>query len=252
VWEICLVAGQAAPLDSRKSRKAGSPLAANQEGASGEIRSIGHPVKETTCPRRTSPLPWNIPCHHRPADRVPRGGVVACVTDIRSGLAPRQPLGSGSEIHGGLPAIYFFIVEVPPFPQGDFPPTTRLPFDMNDSQILVYEEVGEILKAIQPPGTQTERRGTVRFPFSVVQAIAPYNGSQLPSKTAFRKVRCCDLSTAGVSFLLPQSPDFENVVVALGKPPQLIYVTARLANCRPAAGGFLVGCSLVAKVELSA
>lgn len=123
---------------------------------------------------------------------------------------------------------------------------------MNDSQVLVYEEVGKILKAMQPTGNQAERRRSVRLPFSAVQSIAPYDGSNLPSKTAFRKVHCCDLSTAGVSFLLPHSPDFENVVVALGKPPQLIYVTARLANCRPAGAEFLVGCSLVAKVELSA
>jgi hypothetical protein len=49
---------------------------------------------------------------------------------------------------------------------------------------------------------------------------------------------------------LPGPPDFEYVVVALGKSPTIIYVTARVVEYRPAKSGVFVGCSFLAKVEL--
>ena len=75
-----------------------------------------------------------------------------------------------------------------------------------------------------------DRRGVVRRRFPHKQSIAPYHGGCLPSRASFKEVACRDLSEQGFSFLATSVPDFDCVVVALGVSPELIYMTARVAN----------------------
>ena len=120
----------------------------------------------------------------------------------------------------------------------------------DNRQVLSDQDVGEILRTADESSPGAERRRTKRFVYGVVQSMAPYDGTNLPKKAAFRQVYCHDLSTTGLSFLSPTQPDFEYVVVALGKSPRLTHVTAQVANCRSATRGFVVGCNFLAKVKL--
>jgi hypothetical protein len=121
---------------------------------------------------------------------------------------------------------------------------------MSERHVLSDRDAGETLTAAEVAGTAAERRRWKRRAFSAVQFMAPYDGTHLPTKAAFRQVQCNDLSPAGISFLLPSRPESKYVVVALGKPPRVSYTTAQVIYCRRKARGFLVGCKFLAKVEL--
>lgn len=75
-----------------------------------------------------------------------------------------------------------------------------------------------------------DRRAVLRRRFPHKQFIAPYHSGCLPSRASFKEVVCRDVSEQGFSFLASSAPDFDCVVVALGVSPDLIYMTARVAN----------------------
>ncbi len=68
-------------------------------------------------------------------------------------------------------------------------------------------------------------------------------------------MECEDISAGGIAFHLNRPPDFETLVVALGKPPQRSYVSARVVRCvatdRNGLHGCLVGCCFTGKVSLA-
>ena len=128
-------------------------------------------------------------------------------------------------------------------------PTVRT--SMSKQQVLSNLEIGEILGSAPKAEPAIERRKSKRFAYSVVQSLATYDGANLPKKSDFRQVNCRDLSATGISFLFPSRLESEHVLFALGKPPQLFYVTAQVISCRPAPRGFIVGCSFLTKVNLT-
>lgn len=76
----------------------------------------------------------------------------------------------------------------------------------------------------------SDRRAATRRHFAQKQFVAPYHGGCLPGRVSFREVTCQDISATGFSFLSPQLPDFESLVVALGVSPNMTYMTARVVN----------------------
>ena len=114
--------------------------------------------------------------------------------------------------------------------------------------------------------TQAERdrvsdnRETARRTFSLVQWIAPGYNWRIPPATAWIEVRCHDLTPAGIAFYLPKPPDFQRLVVMLGRPPDVMHVMAQVAHWRPieieSAGrrnlGVLVGCRFVRRLDRTA
>ena len=94
----------------------------------------------------------------------------------------------------------------------------------------------------------------VRLPFNEMQSIAPYDGGgKLPDEGAYRQVLCHDLSARGISFLFDEPPDFQLMVVRLGKQADVRYMVARVVNIltvgdkqRPQ---YRVGCSFVERLE---
>lgn len=96
--------------------------------------------------------------------------------------------------------------------------------------------------------------GVVRQPFKERQYIAPYvSRGQLPPADAFRAVQCHDLSAGGFSFLSDEPPDFQKLVVRLGKAHEQYYVVARVANVvdvgAPGNARYRVGCSFLERLE---
>jgi hypothetical protein len=103
-------------------------------------------------------------------------------------------------------------------------------------------------------GSAEERRHSLRLSYHYSQIIAPMYGGVMPSKRAFFEVECWDISASGISFLLDSLPDFETLVVALGRLPDRHYFTARVMRVarvdREGKTQYLVGCGFLSRVHL--
>lgn len=121
--------------------------------------------------------------------------------------------------------------------------------------------------AKKPPGRETdasrpffqsaggkERRSSPRRGFRYRQAIAPIYAGAMPSPGKFFEVVCEDLSAGGIAFYMEEPPDFEDLVVALGRAPAVNHFTARVVRVldRQFEGRTmqLVGCRFTGRVYL--
>lgn len=97
----------------------------------------------------------------------------------------------------------------------------------------VIEADPDILRAVEQLGVPStkERRGTSRKPFRVVQRIAQAVGRTVPEQAAFFPVKCHDLSTRGFSFVAKRRPQSKSIVLALGTPPDELYLAAEIKHC---------------------
>jgi len=97
----------------------------------------------------------------------------------------------------------------------------------------VLEIDPEICRAVDRfhASSAAERRRVPRESFAVVQRIAQAMGHKVPEQTAFFPVKCHDLSTRGFSFIMKRRPRFESIVLALGAPPEVIYLAAEIRHC---------------------
>ena len=88
-----------------------------------------------------------------------------------------------------------------------------------------------------------ERTRQPRRSFNFPQSIAPYSGGLFPSTNEFYDVQGCDISTDGFSFLVPERPQFEMLVVALGTRSRRTLVSARVIDVSEMPDtGFRVNC----------
>ena len=97
-----------------------------------------------------------------------------------------------------------------------------------------------------------ERRSSNRWSYPAVQPLAPYGHWGFPNAEMFQQVRCHDLSTGGVSFLLPAPPTFEFAVIGLGVAPQFQYFVVQKVYCRRSdstEGQYLVGCQFLQRIK---
>ena len=100
--------------------------------------------------------------------------------------------------------------------------------------------------------TSKELRSSPRRRFSYSQLVAPMYGDGIPPRHRFFEVPCRDISRGGISFFLDHQPDFTHLVVALGRAPDLAYVTARITRIvEPATGEpFLIACQFTGRVHI--
>jgi hypothetical protein len=108
-----------------------------------------------------------------------------------------------------------------------------------------------------PDGTaQSSRdlRTSPRRSYQYRQRIAPMYTAAIPTKRDFFEVECKDISAGGVSFLLECEPDFNALVVGLGRAPDLAYFSARVARIsQETTNGktyHLVGCRFTGRIHL--
>lgn len=94
--------------------------------------------------------------------------------------------------------------------------------------------------------TETERRMKPRRPFPYCQNIAYMSGNSYPCEDDFFEVRCRDIAAGGFSFVSSMPPKTDRLVVALGSPRHLTYLTARVVHVTQAVENgetvHLVGC----------
>jgi PAS domain S-box-containing protein len=109
----------------------------------------------------------------------------------------------------------------------------------------------------QPTPTATvgmQQRRSPRRAYRYRQSIAPVDDSMMPMPKAFFEVECWDISACGLSFLMDRLPDFETLVVALGRAPALSHFTARVMRVARVEQNeqtrYLVGCRFLGRVHL--
>ena len=99
-----------------------------------------------------------------------------------------------------------------------------------------------------------EQRSSPRRPYRYRQRVAPMYEGIKPAKRLFFEVECQDISAGGIAFYMNRLPDFDTVVLALGKPPTESYFTARVMRvARAEEQGrirYLVGCRFLERINL--
>lgn len=120
----------------------------------------------------------------------------------------------------------------------------------SQSDASFFELVHQLVHS--PPDGQ-DRRERNRRTYSRVELVAPFVEGRVPHRSEFREVRLNDISEQGFSYLAPQAPDSDNIVMVLGEPPTCAYLTAVVCHCTPKKVGartrYLVGCRFTGRVE---
>jgi PAS domain S-box-containing protein len=98
-----------------------------------------------------------------------------------------------------------------------------------------------------------ERRFNPRRPYPYRQSIGYVVDGNLPNVNDFQQVDCNDIAANGFSFLSPQPPQSDSLVVALGNYPRLTYLSAQVVHAtrveHEGQHKFLIGCAYVSRVN---
>ncbi len=85
------------------------------------------------------------------------------------------------------------------------------------------------------------------------QRVAPFINGHFPEPDMFREIDCEDISPAGFTYLLPERPEYDKVLLALGRDRDRAYTTASVQQCRnigsDAAPLYRVSCRFTSPVE---
>ena len=103
------------------------------------------------------------------------------------------------------------------------------------------------------PGGKELRASPRRF-FQYRQMIAPVSDNAMPAAADFFEVDCCDISAGGLSFYLDRVPEFDKLIVALGKPPAVTHFAAQVARyvekVNEGRRQYLVGCRFLGRAQV--
>ena len=137
-------------------------------------------------------------------------------------------------------------------PAKDVPCSPPDPAEISDSPPNKARRVRLVRRADGKVGKELRRNPRMEYQYP--QKIAPMLGGVLPKQDKFFQVVCNDISAGGISFLLSEAPDFEELVVVLGKPPNETFFTARVVRIvghqENGEMKYLVGCRFTGKVYL--
>lgn len=110
-----------------------------------------------------------------------------------------------------------------------------------------YELVHATLKQHGLVDDRPQSRRHERTPYPFQQKIAPYVNGRLPIPEMFAPVRCLDLSPSGFSYLANSPEEADSLVVALGKDPQMTYLSAQIIHQTPMT---LIGCRFSGRLHI--
>lgn len=100
-------------------------------------------------------------------------------------------------------------------------PTTMEPAEL-------AAEAEPATEAVTPDDPHANRK----YDYRCWQGITPLDGERGPQQTAYEEVLCRDISMRGFSFYYPRRPDFQQLAVALGQPPNLKQMKATVVSCQ--------------------
>lgn len=119
----------------------------------------------------------------------------------------------------------------------------------------LFELVHRLLAISNAAQDGEDRRSELRRSYPRTQLLAPMIRDRMPTRSMFLPVHCCDISSQGLSFLMPQPPGFQQLVAALGDQPELVFIDAKIVNYKPVEtrGGrmYRVGCRFVGRIDNS-
>ena len=124
---------------------------------------------------------------------------------------------------------------------------------MNDMPNPVINDIIEGLSQTVVPD-RNGRRAAERFDCLADQAVAPYDGTHLPTSDLFQQVQCRDLSRGGISFLWPHFPEFKRFIIKVAVSNRPMCFDARVVHCQSlndADNRVLVGCKFLDRVHIS-
>ncbi len=121
------------------------------------------------------------------------------------------------------------------------------------SGVPCFDQATQSLQMRPTPGGK-ELRASPRRTFQYRQMIAPVTDGSMPLAGDFFEVDCCDISAGGLSFFLDRVPDFDKLIVALGKPPAVTHFAAQVARYAEKVNNgqrqFLIGCRFLGRTQL--
>ena len=123
---------------------------------------------------------------------------------------------------------------------------------LDNTDAAFFDLVHQLLQIDDEPGPPN-RRDQVRHPYRCVQLMAPYDGRELPTQAAFRRVQCRDISPRGFSFFADERPDYQYMIVALGPIP-FTFLSARVVHTEARQcddpSGYQVGCRFIDRIVI--
>ena len=97
-------------------------------------------------------------------------------------------------------------------------------------------------------------RQPAKRPFPCTRMAAPYDGHAMPPESAYCQIRCCELSTDGISFYSPVRLSGQRFVIRLNDSDEpAVLLAASMTDCREDATGdtprFLVTCQFTKRLQ---
>lgn len=123
----------------------------------------------------------------------------------------------------------------------------------HDLKGVVQDATLEFISREKPvKSSSQERRRYKRHPFPYAQQVAAYDGENSPSAKDFFEVECHDISTDGISFFTDRPVCHQDLVITLGRSPDVKYMTARVVHTTEVTPTrFLVGCRFTGRCNVS-
>ena len=111
------------------------------------------------------------------------------------------------------------------------------------------EAIGPFGELPEPPNAERRKRPRRSYPY--LQKIAPVIDGMLPDQDDFCNVQCNDIAAGGFAYLSESAPPSDTLVVALGVPPKVTYLTAKVAlitkTTRYGRDLFIIGCNYIGR-----
>jgi hypothetical protein len=121
----------------------------------------------------------------------------------------------------------------------------------NESDAEFYSDVHRMCREAREWSEKQTADRRQRQAFACRQWVA-FGEADDDGNHVFQEVDCCDLSTGGFSFLAPDVPASDHLVVRLGGEDSFVFLTAKAVNCRPYltihGTQFFVGCRFIGRV----
>lgn len=128
---------------------------------------------------------------------------------------------------------------------------------MNDGEVafqLAPSFLDEIVAQLHDAKTRgwVERRKSTRKSFGAAQLLAPFY-RRMPTLEMFRPVKCYDISTTGIAFYWPETPDFRKAIIGLGAAGRMTFLGMQVVRHSPVEGQeplVIVGCEFIDRVTI--
>src|SRR5205823_2733617 len=98
-----------------------------------------------------------------------------------------------------------------------------------DPYDLSGDEISSLTTLAGDPAEQTHDAAKHRYKYECCQTIYRWSDSEGTSSIApGMTVRCHDIGTKGISFFSPECPDFQRLIISLGKAGSPVFMAAEI------------------------